>query len=70
VIVWVCRLRLIWVTWVLVGQVLYLSIRSWLRDLMGGFLRQICGCQVLRLRGKVFLSEYRDRVRASDLRIE
>jgi hypothetical protein len=70
VIVWVCRLRLIQVTWVLAGQVLRLSIRLWLHDLMGGFLHQICGCRVLRLQGTVFLSEYRDRVRANGLRIE
>jgi hypothetical protein len=69
-IVWVCRLHLIQVTWVLVGQVLCLSIQLWLRGLMGGFLCQIHGCRVLQLQGTVFLSEYRDRVRANGLCIE
>jgi hypothetical protein len=43
---WVVHLRLIRAILVLVGRVHRLSIRLWVRDLMGGFLHRICGCQV------------------------
>jgi hypothetical protein len=60
---------LILVIVVLVGWVLHLNLRLWVRGLMGDFLRRTRGCRVLRLRDMAFLSGYRDRARANGLRI-
>jgi hypothetical protein len=65
----VLRFHLILVTLVLVRQVLRLSLRLRVCGLMGGSLRRTRGCRVLRLRGMAFLSGYRGRARANDLRI-
>jgi hypothetical protein len=65
----VLHFRLILVTVVLVGWVLHLNLRLWVRGLMGDFLRRIRGCRVLRLQDMAFSSEYRGRVRANGLRI-
>jgi hypothetical protein len=53
--------------WVLLA--LCLSTRVWVHYLMGDSLRRICGCRVARLQGMVFLFWYRDRARATVLRI-
>jgi hypothetical protein len=65
----VLHFRLILVTVALVGWVLRLNLRLWVRGLMGDSLRRIRGCQVLRLQDMAFLSGYRGRARVNDLRI-
>jgi hypothetical protein len=65
----VLRFCLILVMSALVGRVLRLSLRLRVRGLMGGFLRRIRGCRVLRLQGMASLSEYRGQARANDRRI-